>query len=76
MRLPGTWNNKEMDSRKPVEVVGSTEQRYGRESFLDLVPEDFEATKMGTKKGTKKGRRGTASGGSLVLDPNAEPSSS
>ena len=74
MRLPGTWNNKEMDSRKPVEVVGSTEQRYGRESFLDLVPEDFEATKMGTKKGTKKGRRGTASGGSLVLDPNAEPS--
>ena len=75
MRLPGTWNNKDRRDRKPVEVVESTGERYRRETFLSLVPEDFEATPMRGRKGRSRGaREKTPSGSGLILDPEAEPS--
>ena len=78
MRLPGTWNNKDAEDRRRVEVVEQTGPRCSRQDLLSLVPEDFEATEMGPKRG-KRGRsrstgKETPSGSNLVLDPGAEPS--
>ena len=84
MRLPGTWNNKTPNDRRPVEVVRNTGQLYCKEIFSDLVPDDFEATPLGSRK-TKsrgKGKESPPSRGKgkesppnpgLVLDPDAEP---
>ena len=74
MRLPGTWNNKDRDDRRRVEVVEQTGQQYSREDLLSLVPEDFEATEMGSKNGGGGNtRRSTPPGSQLVLNPDAAP---
>ena len=74
MRLPGTCNGKDPHDRRPVEVVRNTEERYDRQMFSDLVPDDFEATPLGPRKtnSRKKEQDQPASNG-LVLDPNAVP---
>ena len=74
MRLPGTWNNKDPNGRRPVEVIRNTGNRYFKETFIDLVPDDFEATPLGPRKTKrrKKEQEQPASNG-LVLDPNADP---
>ena len=78
MRLPGTWNNKEPEDRRRVEVTGGCGERYDRQQFLDLVPEDFQATPMRARRNRSGGSgngNGFAPGASgLVLDPEAEPS--
>ena len=43
MRLPGTWNNKEPEDRRRVEVTGGCGERYDRQQFLDLVPDRLPA---------------------------------
>ena len=74
MRLPGTWNNKDAEDRRRVEVVEQTGQRCSREDLLNLVPQDFEATKMGSKNGGGGNtRRSTPPGSQLVLNPDAAP---
>ena len=80
MRLPGTWNNKNPQERKRVEVTGGSGTRYGRELFTRLVPEDFKATPMGARR-NRSGGNGSGNGSGfdpgysgLVLDPEAEPS--
>ena len=78
MRLPGTWNNKEPEDRKPVEVVGGTKERYDRANFLELVPGDFEATPMGvrvTRNADGNGYEFVPGSSGLTMDPDAEPSS-
>ena len=74
MRPPGTWNNKDPNGRRPVEVIRNTGNRYFKETFIDLVPDDFEATPLGPRKTKrrKKEQEQPASNG-LVLDPNADP---
>ena len=78
MRLPGTWNNKDPQDRRRVEVTGGSGNRYAREQFTQLVPEDFKATPMGARRnagGSGTGENGATPGSSgLVLDPEAEPS--
>ena len=74
MRLPGTWNNKEPEDRRRVEVTGGCGERYDRQQFLDLVPEDFQATPMGARRNRSENGNGYTVGTSgLVLDPEAEP---
>ena len=43
MRLPGTWNNKDPNDRRPVHVTSVTGERYPLRQILDLVPGDFTA---------------------------------
>ena len=75
MRLPGTWNNKNPQERKRVEVTGGSGTRYGRELFTQLVPEDFKATPMGARRSTSRSSaRFSTEGSRLVLDPEAQPS--
>ena len=74
MRLPGTWNNKEPEDRRRVEVTGGCGERYDRQQFLDLVPEDFQATPMRARRERSENGNGYTVGTSgLVLDPEAEP---
>ena len=82
MRLPGTWNNKEPEDRRRVEVTGGCGERYDRQQFLDLVPEDFQATPMRARRVRSAGGGGNGGGNGngytvgnsgLVLDPDAEP---
>ena len=74
MRLPGTCNGKDPHDRRPVEVVRNTEERYDRQMFSDLVPDDFEATPLGPRK-TKRRKKEQEQppNPGLVLDPDAEP---
>ena len=75
MRLPGTWNNKNPQERRRVEVTGGSGTRYGRELFTQLVPEDFKATPMGARRSTSgSSARFSTEGSRLVLDPEAQPS--
>ena len=75
MRLPGTWNNKNPQERRRVEVTGGSGTRYGRELFTQLVPEDFKATPMGARRSTSRSSaRFSTEGSRLVLDPEAQPS--
>ena len=74
MRVPGTWNNKDPNGRRPVEVVRNTRERYPKERFLDLLPDDFEATPLGSRKGKSRRNDGAPPPNpGLVLDPDAEP---
>ena len=83
MRLPGTWNNKEAQDRKRVEVLENPGPRYGKQQFIELIPEDFQATPMGVRRGRSTGSGGNGGGGNgngytvgnggLALDPDAEP---
>lgn len=74
MRLPGTCNGKDPHDRRPVEVVRNTEERYPKELFLDLLPDDFEATPLGPRKAKSRRNDGAPPPNpGLVLDPDAEP---
>ena len=76
MRLPGTWNNKEAQDRKRVEVLENPGPRYGKQQFIELIPGDFQATPMGVRRSRSANGSGFTPGSSgLALDPEAEPSS-
>ena len=81
MRLPGTWNNRNPDERKPVTVIEDTGRRYTPQEFLDLVPEDFRTSAPPPGRNGRGPRRkgtstwtGTAGASGLELRPDAEPS--
>ena len=80
MRLPGTWNNRDPDDRRPVMPIAEKEQRYTPQAFLDQVPEDFHtsAPPAGRRGGGRKPARHRAAAaggpGQLVLSSDAEPS--
>ena len=75
MRLPGTWNNKDAQDRKRVEILENPGLRYGKQQFIELIPEGFQATPMGVRR--SRGANGssfTQGASGLALDPDAEPS--
>ena len=80
MRLPGTWNNRDPQDRKRVEVLENPGlenpgPRYGKQQFIELIPEDFQATPMGVRRSRDaNGRSFTQGSSGLTLDPDAEPS--
>ena len=76
MRLPGTWNNKNLDDRRRVEVTGGSGERYPLPRFLDLVPETFTAD-SGRPRQKRSGDKGGSAPAatSLIVDPDAVPSS-
>ena len=75
MRLPGTWNNKDRQDRRPVEVLEDNGLRYQRQQVAALIPTDFQPTPMTSQPGTRSKREAENSGTSseFILDPNAEP---
>ena len=76
MRLPGTWNNKEAQDRKRVEILENPGLRYGKQQFIELIPEGFQATPMGVRRSRSANGSGFTPGSSgLALDPEAKPSS-
>ena len=85
MRLPGTWNNRDPNDRRPVMPISEKKQRYTPQTFLDQVPEDFRtsAPPPGRQGGGRKPARHRAAAaataaaggpGQLVLFSDAEPS--
>ena len=87
MRMPGTWNNRDPNDRRPVTPISEKEQRYTPQTFLDHVPEDFQtsAPPPGRQGGGRKPARHRAAAaaaapapaggpGQLTLSSNAEPS--
>ena len=78
MRLPGTWNNKNPQDRRRVEVTGGSGIRYDREQFTALIPEDFKATPMGARQNASRnggnGNSFTTGSSGLVLQADAQPS--
>ena len=84
MRLPGTWNNRDPNDRRPVTPIFEKEQRYTPQAFLDQVPEDFHTSTPppGRRGGGRKPTRHRAAAaaaaaggpGQLVLSSDAEPS--
>ena len=75
MRLPGTWNNRDAQDRKRVEVLENPGLRYGKQQFIELIPEDFQATPMGVRRSRGvNGSSFTQGYSGLELDPDAEPS--
>ena len=80
MRLPGTWNNRDPNDRRPVEIIREREQRYTPQEFLDQVPEDFQTStpppgRTGPRKQgqNRRATNGKGGNGGLELDPEAVP---
>ena len=58
MRLPGSWNNKEANDRKPVQVVGSSGPRIPLEVIRKAVPADFEPSSAKSAKSPSATKQG------------------
>ena len=76
LRLPGTTNHKE--DPVPVILLPHSGPRYGRDEFVDLVPDDFQSAPLLTPPAGPNASRPPGlpdSSGPYVLNPNAEPPS-
>ena len=81
LRIPGTFNNKVRDDRKEVVAIKTDGPRYSIRDFMELVPEDFEATlpapeqrrNTGNSRASQQNQTSSTTSSGLTLDPAAEP---